>query len=235
MHAFTINGKAVDVFLETEPGAPIIYLNTFSGEGQKVHEAAQAVGCPPFSLVAISNLDWNHDMVPWDSPAAFKKGETFTGGADDYMRLLAGEIIPRVEKDLASPPAWRGIAGYSFGWSVRPVCHLPGRCVLTGEVYVRLPVVSWLQSVQLLPRAEALARLHLLLPGGQRGQNPQSSPENSSGKYRGDPGFLPKQRYRHRVPDESRKPLCPRDRADGGRYPVAAEHIGDGLRSLFFE
>ena len=114
MHAFTINGKAVDVFLETEPGAPIIYLNTFSGEGQKVHEAAQAVGCPLFSLVTISNLDWNQDMAPWDSPAAFKNGEPFTGGADDYMRLLVEEIMPRAEKELAGPPAWRGIAGYSL-------------------------------------------------------------------------------------------------------------------------
>ena len=114
MHAFTINGKAVDVFLETEPGAPIIYLNTFSGEGQKVYEAAQAVGCPLFSLVTISNLDWNQDMAPWDSPAAFKNGEPFTGGADDYMRLLVEEIMPRAEKELAGPPAWRGIAGYSL-------------------------------------------------------------------------------------------------------------------------
>ena len=53
-------------------------------------------------------------MAPWDSPAAFKKGEPFTGGADDYLRLLVEEIIPRAEKDLASPPAWRGIAGYSL-------------------------------------------------------------------------------------------------------------------------
>ena len=77
-------------------------------------EAAQAVGCPPFTLVAISNLAWNRDMTPWDSPAAFKNGEPFTGGADDYLRLLVEEIIPRAEKDLASPPAWRGIAGYSL-------------------------------------------------------------------------------------------------------------------------
>ena len=114
MHAFTINGKAVDVFLETEPGAPIIYLNTFSGEGQKVYEAAQAVGCPLFSLVTISNLDWNQDMAPWDSPAAFKNGEPFTSGADDYLRLLVEEIISRAEKELPVPPAWRGIAGYSL-------------------------------------------------------------------------------------------------------------------------
>ena len=42
MHAFTINGKAVDVFLETEPGTPIIYLNTFAREGQEVFEATSA-------------------------------------------------------------------------------------------------------------------------------------------------------------------------------------------------
>lgn len=114
MHAFTINGKAVDVFLETEPGTPIIYLNTFAREGQEVFEATQVAGSPPFTLVVISGLDWNHDMAPWDSPAAFKKGEPFTGGADDYLRLLVEEIIPRAEKELPGPPAWRGIAGYSL-------------------------------------------------------------------------------------------------------------------------
>lgn len=53
-------------------------------------------------------------MAPWDSPAAFKNGESFTGGANDYLRLLVKEIIPRAEKELAGPPAWRGIAGYSL-------------------------------------------------------------------------------------------------------------------------
>ena len=114
MHIFSINGKVITVFSSTESEAPIIYLNTFSDEGQKVFDVAQATGCPPFTLVTISNLDWNYDMAPWDSPAAFKNGEPFTGGADDYLRLLVEEIIPRAEKDLASPPAWRGIAGYSL-------------------------------------------------------------------------------------------------------------------------
>lgn len=77
-------------------------------------EAAQVAGCPPSNLVVVSNLDWNHDMSPWDSPAAFKKGEPFTGGADDYLRLLEEEIIPRAEKELPEPPAWRGLAGYSL-------------------------------------------------------------------------------------------------------------------------
>ena len=114
MYAFRKDSKAVCVFLCTEPGAPIIYLNTFSDEGQKVFEAAQAAGCPPFTLVAISNLDWNHDMVPWESPPAFRNAEPCTGGADDYLRLLTEEIIPTAEEEIAGAPCWRGIAGYSL-------------------------------------------------------------------------------------------------------------------------
>ena len=116
---FEIGGKTVFVFHSNRPGSPVIYLNTYFDEGQQVFEAAQAAGCPPLTLVAISNLGWNRDMAPWDSPAAFKKGELFTGGADDYLRLLVEEIIPRAEKELPGPPAWRGIAGYSMcshGW-----------------------------------------------------------------------------------------------------------------------
>ncbi|SCH17996.1 Predicted hydrolase of the alpha/beta superfamily [uncultured Clostridium sp.] len=108
------NNKTVSIFLNTKPDAPIIYLNTFSDEGQKVYEATQAIGCPPFTLVAISDLDWNHDMVPWDSPPAFKNAEPCTGGADEYLRLLTEEIIPMAEKEIAGAPRWRGIVGYSL-------------------------------------------------------------------------------------------------------------------------
>ena len=72
MYTLSIKGKIISIFPSLEVNVPVIYLNTFSNEGQKVFEAAQAAGCPPFTLVAISDLDWNHDMVPWDSPPAFK-------------------------------------------------------------------------------------------------------------------------------------------------------------------
>ena len=114
MQTFTIDSKTVSIFSSTEPEAPIIYLNTFSGEGQKVYETTQTADCPPFTLVAISDLDWNHDMVPWDSPPAFKNAEPCTGGADDYLRLLTEEIIPTAENEIRGVPYWRGIAGYSL-------------------------------------------------------------------------------------------------------------------------
>ena len=114
MYTFSTQGKMVSIFPCLEATVPIVYLNTFSDEGRKVYEAAQAAGCPPFTLVAISDLDWNHDMAPWDSPPAFKNAEPCTGGADDYLRLLTKEIIPTAEKELAGVPCWRGIAGYSL-------------------------------------------------------------------------------------------------------------------------
>lgn len=114
MYEFTIGGKNVSVFPSNVPDVPVIYLNTYSNKGQQVFQAAQAAGCPLFTLVTIDNLDWNRDMAPWDSPAAFKNGEPFTGGADNHLRLLVEEILPRAEKDLIGTPAWRGIVGYSL-------------------------------------------------------------------------------------------------------------------------
>ena len=114
MSSFTIAEKGVDIFPSTETTASTIYLNTFSGEGQKIYEAARAANYPQFTLVAISDLDWNHDMVPWDSPSAFKNAEPCTGGADDYLRLPTEEIIPTAERKIAGVPRWRGIAGYSL-------------------------------------------------------------------------------------------------------------------------
>lgn len=114
MNTFEIGGKTVSVFPSAEPNAPIIYLNTFSNEGQEVWEAIRSSDCPPFTLVIVRNLDWNHDMVPWDSPPAFKNADPCTGGADDYLRLLTEEIIPTAEKGLSAPPQWRGITGYSL-------------------------------------------------------------------------------------------------------------------------
>ena len=60
----TMEKKAASVFPTTFPGAPVIYLNTYSDEGKQVFDAAQAVGCPPFTLIAVSDLAWNQDMAP---------------------------------------------------------------------------------------------------------------------------------------------------------------------------
>ena len=126
MPTFTIDGKRISVFPGGKVGGPAIYLHTFSDEGQKVFAATQASDCPPFTLVAISDLDWNHDMVPWNSPPAFKNAEPCTGGADDYLRLLTEEIMgsmsgslwfPRMKDYIFSyePKRWPDCMYFSLG------------------------------------------------------------------------------------------------------------------------
>lgn len=114
MYSLSIKGKTISIFPSLDAAAPMIYLNTFSEEGRAVFEAAQAAGCPPFTLAAICDLNWNRDMVPWDSPPVFKAAAPCTGGADDYLRCLTEEIIPAAETEIGAVPRWRGIAGYSL-------------------------------------------------------------------------------------------------------------------------
>lgn len=104
-------GKKVSVYPSVVPDGPVVYLNTHGDEGRRVWEA---VSCQEFTLVAVSGLAWDHDMSPWSIPAISEGDTPCTGGADDYLRLLTDEIIPKAEKELPGTVSWRGIAGYSL-------------------------------------------------------------------------------------------------------------------------
>ncbi len=114
MTSFMIEQKRVDVYPGTAPGSPVIYLHTFSNAVNSVYRKLMSLGYPDFSLAAISKLNWDHDMTPWYMGPISKHDTSCTGGADDYLELLLGEILPEAEKVLPGPPAWRGIAGYSL-------------------------------------------------------------------------------------------------------------------------
>jgi len=108
-------GRRVTVYMGAEADSPVIYLNTFADEGAVVYQALRERGCPDFTLAAISGLDWEHDMAPWDIPPITAGEAPFTGGADAYLRLLTEEIMPEAEKAVRGQAVWRGLAGYSLG------------------------------------------------------------------------------------------------------------------------
>ena len=113
-HLFHTAGKQVAVYPSAAPDRPVIYLNTFANEGDNVHQALQAANCPDFTLVAISGLTWDNDMAPWDIPPISEGDTPCTGGADDYLKLLIDEIVPKAEAQIRGKPLWRGLAGYSL-------------------------------------------------------------------------------------------------------------------------
>lgn len=109
-----IGGKKIEVYPSLTPNRPVIYLNTVSSEGGKVYQTLQNMNCPDFTLVSIGNLQWDHDMAPWDIPPISKNDPPCTGGADEYLQLLTSTIIPQAEKSVPGGPSWRGLAGYSL-------------------------------------------------------------------------------------------------------------------------
>lgn len=114
MTSFKVRQKTIDVFQSENPNRPVIYLNTYGREGEAVFRQISAFGDLDFTLVAISGLNWEHDMAPWDIPPISSKDTPCTGGADAYLELMLNEILPQAEKTVLGTPLWRGIAGYSL-------------------------------------------------------------------------------------------------------------------------
>lgn len=114
MKEWTIDSKMVTVYPGKENNCPIVYLNTYEDNGEQIYKALQEHECDDFTLVAISGLNWNHDMSPWPVPPISGNDASCTGGADDYLRLLCEKIIPEAESGLPGTILWRGLAGYSL-------------------------------------------------------------------------------------------------------------------------
>lgn len=112
--AMRIGGREVEFFPAMTAGAPLVVLNGEAGEGAAVCEAARALTGADFALAAVSDIDWNAELTPWPAPPAFRRGEPFSGRADDYLAELTGAILPGIAKGLPEPPAWVGLAGYSL-------------------------------------------------------------------------------------------------------------------------
>lgn len=110
------SGKQIALWLpeNTAEPLPTVYLNVFQGDGGDVWSACQELGCPPFALAAVGDLDWNRELSPWACGGTVRDAEPFAGGAPAYLGELLGKIVPDVEASLPCPPTWRGIAGYSL-------------------------------------------------------------------------------------------------------------------------
>lgn len=111
---FTVLGRKISIYGEAWKNVPVIYLNTVHGEGKAVWDQCRQIGCPAFSLVAVSGIRWDHDMSPWPIPPIAKNDTPCTGGADAYLALLTEKILPAVEATIGGRPEYSVLAGYSL-------------------------------------------------------------------------------------------------------------------------
>ena len=111
---FNMHNKEITLCKSSDINAPLIVFNTFDGDGEGVYKELQNMGCTSINLLVVGNIDWNHDMSPWYMPSIYSKEKSFSGGADEYLKLLIDKILPRAKELMDGEPKFTGIAGYSL-------------------------------------------------------------------------------------------------------------------------
>lgn len=107
--SFAFGETMVTAFLPETPVSVSVWSVMNGDEAAAVFEKLPA---PKPALFALA-VDWNRDLSPWNAPAVFGS-ENFSGGADAFLRDLAENIIPSVEKSLFITSCKRILAGYSL-------------------------------------------------------------------------------------------------------------------------
>lgn len=113
MFTFTSYNKKITVYPALAENRPVIYLTTYNDDGGEVYAQVQKGGCPDFTLVTVSGLNWEAELSPWAAGNLFKYSEMFTGGADVYLQFLTQQVLPQAEAGL-NRILWRGLTGYSL-------------------------------------------------------------------------------------------------------------------------
>lgn len=111
---FESAGKVATLYRSKESGSPLIILNNYTGDGKSVMEAAEKPERKDFNLLCVGNLNWDHDMTPWYCPPILPKDTPYTGGADEYLKLLLDDILPECLKRVDGTPSHISVAGYSL-------------------------------------------------------------------------------------------------------------------------
>lgn len=110
---FIVSGRTVEIFSTAEGIAPLVILNTIQDEGEKIFDKSLELGGKDFTLAAISGLNWNRDLSPWETPEIRNNKYGF-GGADKYISELTDSILPEICAKLHEGPEFTAIAGYSL-------------------------------------------------------------------------------------------------------------------------
>ncbi len=106
--------QLVCLYKLVQGSAPLVYSIDYHENGQLLLEACHQVDCGGFNLVTISGLHWNQELSPWPVETVVSRDDNFSGEAGQWLPLLTGEVVPRVEALLDAPPACRVLAGYSL-------------------------------------------------------------------------------------------------------------------------
>ncbi|MCR5670569.1 MAG: alpha/beta hydrolase [Butyrivibrio sp.] len=113
--SYDISGKTCTLYTADSENIPLIVLSNYADDGGPVWAEVKKLCDVDFNLLSVGGLNWGKDMTPWECPPLYKQEEPYSGGADEYTKLLISEILPRAKELIKGVPEHTGIAGYSLG------------------------------------------------------------------------------------------------------------------------
>ena len=57
----TIHGKTIEIFKAENTVVPLVILNNYMKSNGEIYKKCKKLGCPDFTLVEISGLNWDDD------------------------------------------------------------------------------------------------------------------------------------------------------------------------------
>ena len=108
-------GRTVELFSQGGgQDAPILLLCAGEEGGEAVFSEARALTDAPFRLAVFPVARWEEELSPWPAPRVFRGGGDFGSGADETVRRLTGEVLPRLRAEPGAADAPCYLAGYSL-------------------------------------------------------------------------------------------------------------------------
>ena len=115
-----VEEKIINLFYDENniEKVPVIILNTFDEDGEKIWDLSRKLNSKEYILVTISNINWNEEMSPWYMDKLYKNDSEYTGKADEYIKILVDKIVPQIRNvinsELKKEISYFTIAGYSL-------------------------------------------------------------------------------------------------------------------------
>ena len=141
MFTFNTDNKKVTVYPALAEDKSVVYLTTYNDDGGEVYDALKKLGCPDFTLVIVSGLNWEAELSPWAAGNLFKYSEMFTGGADEYLKTLTAHYAAGGSACAGAGFVARS-GGVFAGWFVYGVCAVQNGFVQPRGEHERFAVVS---------------------------------------------------------------------------------------------
>lgn len=96
---------------------PIVVYHSYTPNIDELWNGTLKLNCKNFVLVGISNIKWDDEMTPYYMEALFKGDNECLGKADEYLKELENDIVPKIKEELSNLnikiKEWN-IVGYSL-------------------------------------------------------------------------------------------------------------------------